>query len=172
MSVIEDRVRHWVVVLAGAGSERWNVQEVLAQLGTLDEALPEAVIDARVQKHLLTGIKAKLDANPSWNQEFVAVPEWKILHQLLTAARLRELMAVKIIKRGRSSGVGYNVTELAAAFYGRQVLDGMGIGKRRVVLDKAEYDRLKVEFIRIKLTLPEAVDPTFTERFFAGEEGT
>lgn len=170
MSIVEERVKHWVTVLAGAGAERWNVQEVLAQLGPVEESLPEAVVDARVQKLLLTGIKAKLDANPSWNQQFDAVPPWKILHQLLTAARLKELMSVKIIKRGRSNGLGYNVTELAAAFYGRQVLDGLGISKRRVILDKGEYDRLKLEFIRIKLTLPEAVDPTFTERFFAGED--
>lgn len=171
--MIEARVKHWLGELDrySGGTCPWNEAFFLARL--TDVTGPEAVIDARVQKAILTEVKAKLDADPAWNQDFVAAPEWKILHQLLTAARLRELTRVKIVKRGRTSGVGFQVTELAATFYGRQILDGLGYGKRRSVLDRDEFARVTAEFQKIKLTLPEAVEPTFTERFFGTrEEGT
>ena len=40
----------------------------------------------------------------------------------------------------------------------------------RRVLEKAEYERVRAEFKKIKLDLPEAVEPTTTERFFAGDD--
>ena len=70
----------------------------------------------------------------------------------------------------RASGaVGYDVDELWRTFYGRHVLDGLGFAKRRKVLDGAEFDKVKDEFQKIKLTLPEAVEPTTTEKYFAAD---
>ena len=167
--MIDARVKHWVGELDRYTTDNpWTEAYFLPKVP--DATGPEAVIDARVQKVILTEIKAKLDADPAWNQTFVAVPEWKILHQLLTAARLRELTRVKIVKRGRTNGVGFGVSELAATFYGRQILGGLGFGKRRLVLDREEFEKVKGEFAKIKLTLPEAVEPTTTERFFDTRE--
>lgn len=127
----------------------------------------EAVLDARIQKALLTLVKERLDAHPEWNQRFKPTTDWKVLNQLLTLARLKELTRVQIVKKGRSSGgAGYDVDELSRTFYGRQVLDGLGISNRRRILNKTEFDKVRAEFAKIKLTLPEAVEPTTTEKYF------
>lgn len=169
MSIMDDRLQHWMEQLNKAVVSFLPFSEHLIRLrlGMVDG--PEAVVDARVQKAILTEIKTRLDTDPSFNQRFVAVPEWKILHQLLTAARLKELTRVHITKRGRSGGLRYDVSELSATFYGRQILSGLGFGKTKFSLTKEEFERVRGEFEKIKLTLPEAVDPTVTERFFAGE---
>ena len=75
-----------------------------------------------------------------------------------------------IVKRGRASGAGFDIDDLSRTYYGRQVLDGLGFTKRRKTLDKAEFDKVKAEFQKIKLTLPEAVEPTTTEKYFALDE--
>jgi ribosomal protein L13E len=123
----------------------------------------EAVLDARIQKSLLTLVKERLDAKPEQNQRFKATTDWKVLNQLLTVARVKELTRARIVKKGR----GFEVDELSRTYYGRQVLDGLGFTKRRKVLDRAEFDKVKDEFQKIKLTLPEAVEPTTTEKYFA-----
>jgi hypothetical protein len=131
----------------------------------------EAVLDARVQKALLTLVKERLDANPELNQRFGATTDWKILNQLLTVARVKELTGVRIVKKGRTSGgAGYDVDELSRTYYGRQVLDALGFSKQRRVLNKKEFDKVRAEFEKIKLTLPEAVEPTKTEKYFALED--
>ncbi len=123
----------------------------------------DAVMDARIQKSLLTLVKERLDAKPEQNQRFKATTDWKVLNQLLTLARVKELTRARIVKKGR----GFEVDELSRTYYGRQVLDGLGFTKRRKVLDRAEFDKVKDEFQKIKLTLPEAVEPTTTEKYFA-----
>ncbi len=97
------------------------------------------------------------------NQRFKASTDWKVLNQLLTLARVKELTQARIVKKGR----GFEVDDLAHTYYGRQVLDGLGFNKRRKVLDRAEFDKVKDEFQKIKVTLPEAVEPTTTEKYFA-----
>ena len=79
----------------------------------------------------LSAVKARLDAEPAENKRFPKVTAWKVLDQLLTVARLKELTRVKIVKRGRSSGLRFDTSELADTFYGRQVMEGLGFGKRR-----------------------------------------
>ena len=128
----------------------------------------EPVLDARIQKALFTLIKERFDAKPEQNQRFKETTDWKVLNQLLTLARVKELTRVRIVKRGRTSGgAGYDVDELSRTFYGRKILDGLGFTKRRKTLNQSEFDSLKLEFQKIKLTLPEAVEPTTTEKFFA-----
>jgi hypothetical protein len=123
----------------------------------------------RIQKVLLTIVKERLDSKPEENQRFKPTTDWKILNQLLTIARLKELSRVKIVKKGTSSGAGFYVDELAKTHYGRQVLSSLGFGKTKRKLDKDEYEKLKAEFAKIKLALPEAVEPTTTEKYFAQE---
>ena len=62
---------------------------------------------------------------------------------------------------------GFDVDELSRTYYGRQVLDALGFTKRRKTLDKTEFEKVKSEFQKIKLALPEAVEPTTTEKYFA-----
>jgi hypothetical protein len=162
-----ERIEHWTnelnkFVERGIFLTRAEVDAVVEQ--GEDE---EAVLDARIQKSLLTLVKERLDAKPELNQRFKPASDWKILNQLLTLARVKELTRAKIVKKGRSSGVGYDVDELSRTFYGRQVLDGLGFTKRRKILDQDEFDKVKTEFQKIKLALPEAVEPTTTEKFFA-----
>jgi hypothetical protein len=128
----------------------------------------DPVLDARIQKVLLTLLKEKLDTDPDLNQRFKASTDWKVLNQLLTLARVKELTRVRIVKKGRSSGgAGFDVDELSRTYYGRQILDGLGFTKRRKTLDKTEFEKVKAEFQKIKLALPEAVEPTTTEKYFA-----
>jgi hypothetical protein len=146
----------------------------LTQADVNDRVEPEededAVLDARIQKAVLTMVKEKLDTDPELNRRFKATTDWKVLNQLLTLARVKELTQVRIVKKGRSAGgAGFDVDELSRTFYGRQVLDGLGFTKRRKTLDKAEFEKVKAEFQKIKLTLPEAVEPTTTEKYFAAE---
>jgi hypothetical protein len=130
----------------------------------------DAILDARIQKAMLTLVKEKLDARPELNQRFKAATDWKILNQLLTVARVKELTRVRIVKKGRASGgAGFDVEDLSRTFYGRQVLEGLGFAKRRRILDRTEFEKVKEEFQKIKLTLPEAVEPTTTEKYFAQE---
>jgi ribosomal protein L13E len=158
-----ERIKFWIDQLNGF-VER-GVFLAVAEVDPLVEQGEdtEAVMDARIQKSLLTLVKERLDAKPEQNQRFKATTDWKVLNQLLTVARVKELTRARIVKKGR----GFEVDELSRTYYGRQVLDGLGFTKRRRVLDRAEFDKVKDEFQKIKLTLPEAVEPTTTEKYFA-----
>jgi hypothetical protein len=165
-----ERMDHWVKELNGFVESGWFVSktdlEPLVEEGV--ETDSDSVWDARIQKSLLNLVKEKLDANPQANRRFKPATDWKMLNQLLTMARVKELTRVKIVKKGRSAGgAGFDVDELSRTYYGRQILDGLGFTKRRKVLDRAEFDQVKAEFQKIKLNLPEAVEPTTTEKYFA-----
>jgi hypothetical protein len=163
-----ERIEHWVEQLNKFVEYGEFLTESEVEARTEPGEAAEAVLDARIQKALLTLVKERLDARPEANQRFKAATEWKILNQLLTVARLKELTSVRIVKKGRSSGgAGFDVDELARTFYGKQVLKGLGFGKQRRVLNKNEFEKVKAEFAKIKLTLPEAVEPTTTEKYFA-----
>ncbi len=73
---------------------------------------------------------------------------------------------MRIVRRGGRSGARYDISELAATFYGRKILAGLKFTKRRRVLDAKEFEELKVACARIKLTLPETIELTTTEKFF------
>lgn len=163
-----ERIQHWVKQLNGFVERGHFLSKEDLEPRVPPEEDEEAVLDARIQKELFTLVKERLDGNPEWNQRFKPTTDWKVLNQLLTLARVKELTRTKIIKRGRGSGgAGFDVDELSRTFYGRQVLDGLGFTKRRKVLDRAEFDKVRAEFAKIKLQLPEAVEPTTTEKFFA-----
>jgi hypothetical protein len=158
-----ERIKHWINQLNGFVERGTYLGVADLDPAVEPEEDSEAVLDARIQKAMFTLIKERLDANPEQNQRFQATTDWKVLNQLLTVARVKELTRVRIVKKGR----GFEVDELSRTYYGRQVLDGLGFTKRRKVLDRAEFDKVKDEFQKIKLTLPEAVEPTTTEKYFA-----
>jgi hypothetical protein len=164
-----ERIRHWLGVVNGfvANSQYLSTWEIEPRVEA-GEA-PEAVLDARIQKAILLLIKEGLDAQPKEQRRFRETTDWKILNQLLAAARLKELMKVKIAKVGKSSGLRYDVAELADSFYGRKVLSSLGFSKQRYSLTRDEFEKVQAEFQKIKLVLPEAVEPTTTEKFFSGE---
>jgi hypothetical protein len=163
-----DRIQHWARSL-----NDWVERGIVLTVEEVDPRVePEEdednVLDARIQKAVLTLVKEKLDANPALNQRFKATTDWKVLNQLLTVARVKELTRVRIVKKGRSAGgAGFDVDELSHTYYGRQVLDSLGFTKRRKTLDRTEFEKVKAEFQKIKLVLPEAVEPTKTETYFA-----
>ena len=165
-----DRIVHWIdglndFVESGVFVAKVDI-EPLVEAG--EETDTDAVWDVRIQKVLFTLVKERLDAKPDLNQKFKATTDWKLLNQILTMARVKELTSVKIVKKGRSAGgAGFDVDDLSSTYYGRQVLGGLGFTKRRKVLDKNEFDQVKAEFAKIKLALPEAVEPTTTEKYFA-----
>lgn len=164
-----DRIQHWTKYL-NDWVEWGNVLTEEEVDGRVEpEEDEDAVLDARIQKAVLTLLKEKLDGDPALNRRFKPTTDWKVLNQLLTLARVKELTRVRIVKKGRSAGVGYDVDELSRTYYGRQVLDGLGFTKRRKTLNKVEFESVKAEFQKVKLTLPEAVEPTTTEKYFAQE---
>lgn len=89
-----------------------------------------------------------------------------LLQQLLTAARIKELSRARIVKKGGRKKLAYDVTDLRATFYGKQLLKTAGLGDRQRVLDKDELEKLNETCAKVKLVLPETVEPTATERFF------
>ena len=130
----------------------------------LDKAVPEKAdeLDDQIQKALALLIKAKLDADPSMNQRFVAttnVPRW---NQLLLAARSKELARSRIVVRGGR----YDVADLAKTFSGRALLSETGL-KLKTNVDRGELDMLAAACAKLELTLPETIEPTTTEVFFA-----
>lgn len=139
--------------------------ELLSHLGDLDAELDPQLIQARVQKALLTLVKQKLLEDLSRSDSFKKETGWKWLNQLLAATRLKQLTLVKIVRKSRKGGMGFDLTELQATYYGKQILAGLNLGTRRVV-DKAEFETVKAACAAIKLTLPETIEPTRTERFF------
>ena len=162
MSAIET----WAERLSDLG---WTVDtatlDALGGTPTDDPVLAEA----RAQKAAMTCVRNVLQQDVSNNQRFPEKTEIGWLDKILTAARLQELAKVRIVKAGKASGLKYEVGHLASTFYGRKILDGLGFGKRRTSLNKDEFARVVEACARIKLTLPETVEPTTTERFFAGE---
>ena len=136
----------------------------------LDKAVPEKaasadVLDGQIQKALVLLIKARLDADPSANQRFVAVTKVPLWNQLLTAARVKELARSRIVKKGGRKQLRYDVGDLAKTFFGKALLAESGLA-RQTVLDKDELDKLNAACAKIKLTLPETIEPTTTEVFF------
>ena len=162
-----DRIEHWTDHLNDCVERGHFLTVADVEARVEPEEDEDAVLDARIQKAVLTLVKEKLDAEPEQNQRFKATTDWKVLNQLLTLAHVKELTRVRIVKKGRSAGVGFDVDELARTYYGRQILDSLGFTKRRKTLDKIEFEKVKAEFQKIKLTLPEAVEPTTTEKYFA-----
>ena len=166
---LQEHVAHWWAQLQTwlDDTPTFRAPELEAAVGVVDSS-DDAVIGARVQRALLGLIKSELDAQPSWNQSFKKSTGVKIVDQLLTAARLKELLAAKIVKRGGAK-MRVDCSELGETYYGRQVMTGLGLSKQRKILDRAEYDKVAAEFAKIKLTLPELIEPTTTERFFGGD---
>jgi hypothetical protein len=167
---LAERIDHWTKHLNSFMERGYFLSKADVEACVEPGEDEDAVLDARIQKSMLTLVKEKLDAQPELNRRFKATTTWTILNQLLTVARVKELTRVKIVKKGRTSGgAGFDVEDLSRTFYGRQVLEGLGYTKRRRVLDRTEFDQVKAEFQKIKLSLPEAVEPTTTEKYFAQE---
>ncbi|MCA9579238.1 MAG: hypothetical protein KC668_27610, partial [Myxococcales bacterium] len=148
-----------------------DTAEVVRNLGKLDPSLPEPILEARAQKAYLAAVKALLQEDPSENQKFVDKITLGWLAQLVAATRLRELARVKIIKRGGAGGARYDISDLAATFYGQKILASLDHDRRRRSLTGEEFAALEQACAKIKLTLPATVEPTTTELFFDAPVG-
>ncbi|MDX9724019.1 MAG: hypothetical protein RBU37_24930 [Myxococcota bacterium] len=174
MNTFDDRTKRLLeeaieAFLAASARIYFDPDEIGAQLlaqGEIEPTLPEAVLEARIQKALMLWVKARLEAELSFNQQFPDKPELPWLHKMLVGARLKELASARIVRRGK----GFNINELNATYYGRKIVDGLGHSRRRSVLDASEFEALRDACAKIKLQLPEIVEPTVTERFFASDE--
>lgn len=155
--------------LHGYQERRWpefiTRAELVSHLGALEDAVDPQLMQARVQKSLLALSKQKLVEDPARADLFKGDVGWKWLQQLLAATRLKQLTLVKIVRKSRKGKMGFDLSELRATFYGRKILAGLQLSTRRVV-DKAEFETVKAAFAAIKLTLPETIEPTRTERYF------
>ncbi len=134
------------------------------------EGLDDELLDARAQKALLLVIRESLVGELAYNQHFKAKTGWAWLDKLLTQTRLKELSQARIVQKGGSGGLRFSISNLKATFYGRQILNGLGFNNRRSVVTKEELATIKAALTRIKLTLPETVERTTTEKFFTDEQ--
>ncbi len=163
----DDTIRKYHDALSAALVEK---RPELISYFELDNAVPETapspeILDGLVQKALVVLIKQKLDADPSLNQRFAAATKVPLWNQLLTAARIKELARARIVKKGGRKQLRYDVADLAKTFFGKALLGDAGLARQKV-LDKDELEKLHAACAKIKLTLPEAVEPTTTEIFF------
>jgi hypothetical protein len=140
--------------------------EIVRGLGKLDRTTPAPILEARAQKAYVLAVKAMLDADPLENQKFLDKITLGWLAKLVAATRLRELARVKIVKRGGSGGARYDISDLSATFYGHKILEGLSHDRRRRSLTIEEFAELEKACAKIKLKLPESVEPTTTELFF------
>ena len=155
--ITEDRMEHF--------SELVDFSP-LAEIAAKGELTSE-IFSFQMEKSVLAGVKAALEQSIHRNSWFKAKTEWKPLDQLLTLFRLKELKSVGITRRGgRGKSKSFDVSSLAATFFGKQILRGLEMGRRRTLDDK-ELEVLKAECAKLKLTLPEIIEPTTTERFFS-----
>ena len=149
--------------------ERWP--EVISmfeiQQGVPKDTAPE-LIDGMMQKAVLILLKQRLDADPQLNLRFQPQVKNPVMQQLLTASRVKELAKARIVKKGGAKKLRYDISDLAATFYGKQLIKSAGLDRQKV-LDKEELDKLVEACAKVKLVLPETVEPTTTERFFANE---
>ena len=144
--------------------------EILAGMGPFEE-VADAVATARAQKVVLGLLKARLEAEPPIAHRFVAQPGWPWLAKLIAAVRLKELASARIVQRGARGRASYDCTELVRTYHGKSLMRSLGFERRRV-LGKDDLAKLEEACARIKLTLPRVVEPTTTERFFSGDDGT
>lgn len=162
-------VEELVAQIQGA-THSWHpiltVEDVQARLGDVS-GLDPRVASVRIQKAAFLTVKDALAANPTLNRSFGDKTGISWLDKLLTAHRLKELARVKIVKAGRSGRLRYEISDLSSTWYGRRILRGLGFGYARRSVDKAEYERIREACAAIKLTLPETIEPTTTEHFFA-----
>ncbi|MBA3539235.1 MAG: hypothetical protein H0T79_06375 [Deltaproteobacteria bacterium] len=136
----------------------------------LDKAVPETaaspeILDGQVQKALVLLLKQKLDADPAINQRFLQTTKVPLWNQLLAAARIKELARARIVKKGGRKQLRYDVADLAKTFFGKALLTEAGLVRQKV-LDKDELAQLQAACAKVKLTLPETIEPTTTEIFF------
>ena len=130
-----------------------------------DEAPSPEILDGMIQKALVILIKQKLDADPAVNQQFAAATKIPLWNQLLLAARVKELSRARIVKKSGAKKLRYDVADLAKTFYGKALLAESGLSRQKV-LDGDELGKLEAACAKIKLTLPQTVEPTATELFF------
>ncbi len=161
----------WTTKIHTAMRWRWQLSEsdLIALTGDVS-ALPDAIAQARAQKAALIWVKKKLDEDASHNRWFKDKSDIAWLNKLLTAARIKELATTKIAKVGKKSGLRYDIAGLGQTFYGRKILDGLGFSHRRTRVDKSEFARIQQACAKIRLRLPQTVEPTTTERYFAPPE--
>jgi len=148
-----------------------DLTPIVRGLGKFDRTTPATLLRARAQKAYVLAIKARLDLEPGFAQKFVDKVGLAWLAKLVAATRLRELARVKIVKRGGSGGARYDISDLTATYYGRKILAGLDHDRRRRSLDASEFELLVKACAKIKLTLPETVEPTTTELFFDAPPG-
>ncbi|MEO1267822.1 MAG: hypothetical protein AAFX99_06965 [Myxococcota bacterium] len=157
----------WTKTLHSTMVWEWYLQEsdLLALTGDLS-TLPGPVADARAQKAAVVWVKRTLDKEPSHNRWWRSKTNIGWLDKLLTVARLKELANTRIVKVGKKSGLRYDIAGLGQTFYGRKILKGLGFSRQRTRATKEEFARIQQACAKIKLRLPETVEPTTTERFF------
>ncbi|MFX1286444.1 MAG: hypothetical protein ACFFB5_22605 [Promethearchaeota archaeon] len=152
-----------------------KTNEPLISLGEIKTRLPSNIstenniqlVTAKIQRIILQFLNEKLEENPSFNQKFSTQTSWPILNKLLTLARLKELSNIKIVKKGSRSGVRYYITEMMDTYYGKQILMHLDFSKQRKVASQGEFNKIIQECQKIKLELPEVIEPTRTEHFFS-----
>lgn len=127
----------------------------------------ERVLISRIEKIAIELVQQRLKEDLAYNQRFREQIDWPVLAKLLALARLKELNQVRIVKRGgRGKGLRYDATDLARTYFGKRILKSLEMGRRRV-LDADELARVREVCARLKLDLPEDIEPTTTELYFA-----
>ena len=171
--VINDKITKYLYQLnqmtGNKGSAIFSESEFKEEIQNqelLEKNLDERILDAKLEQIYLSSLSKKLKDNFKLNQLFIQSVDHPLIKQILTNARLEELKSVKIVRKGKS----YYINELVNSFYGKVIISGIdSISPNRKSLNRNEYDLVKTQCLRIKLELPEEIEPTNTEKFFNDE---
>ena len=132
-----------------------------------DDDPDERVLLSRIERIAIALVQQRLMEDLAYNQRFRDQIDWPVLAKLLAMARLKELNQVRIVKRGgRGKGLRYDATELARTYFGKRILTSLDMGRRRV-FDADELANIREVCAKLKLNLPEEIEPTVTELYFA-----
>jgi len=154
-------------MLEGMREEYLEVQDLISTAKEPPAELTAEAFALQVEKSIVQQVQRKLESHAYYLHVFEDVVSWKPIARSIAVARLKELSEVRITRTGgRGRGIRYNITELANAHFGKKILKGLNFTRRRS-LTTEELDQVKAACAKLKLTLPETIEPTTTEQYFA-----
>ncbi len=134
------------------------------------ELLEEKEDTAKAQREMLNLLMKALIKNLQINgkehleYDFDKLKElvrWNPLFKVVAALRVKELKNSKVLLRGGK----YDLSAVKQTYYGKKILEACNLGNR-YSLTKAEYESFFIKTKKLKLEIPEEIEPTKAEIYF------
>ncbi|MHA2503339.1 MAG: hypothetical protein ACXAE3_10765 [Candidatus Kariarchaeaceae archaeon] len=135
----------------------------------LQKKVPDSVIEAKKTVFVFYAKLLRDNHRAHWDYDLNGIPEgsvWEPMKKLVTAVRVHELKDVKVVrKKGK-----YHVRDLRGTYFGKMIFQELESLGNKWALSETDYNKVKLACKQLKLSLPEVIEPTTTEKFFGDEE--